>query len=123
MKMPKYSKAQGKYIIKSKNQDTNINILPDVNTSMQLNTKQKQELFEMSKKIRTIFIDYENLPIDFRIAYALVVARTLASENEDTNLVKAIENAQSLIPFKVFKEYITTLKKVYRDVKGREYKD
>ena len=46
----KYSKAQGKYIIKPKNQDTNINILPDSNTSMEIQ-ELKEKIEELEERI------------------------------------------------------------------------
>ena len=51
MKMPKYSKAKGKYIIKSKNQDTNANIVPESNTSMIKITENDRRIFENELKI------------------------------------------------------------------------
>ena len=74
MKMPKYSKAQGKYIIKPKNQDTNINILPDSNTNMENKTTNNfgmvsqgefQKLEKRTKllqEIRKIQVTLEKLP-------------------------------------------------------------
>ena len=91
----------------------------EVNT---LDQRQTDELYQMSKTIRNAFMDYCHLPGDFRIAYALVCARTMASEEGNEKLVKAIEDAQTFIDFKVFQEYIAVLKRVYKTVKGREYK-
>lgn len=87
-----------------------------------LDKKQTDELFVMSKKIRDTYIDYSHLPGEYRIAYALVCARTMASEEGNKKLVKAIEDAQTFIDFKIFQEYIAVLKRVYKAVKGREYK-
>lgn len=80
------------------------------------------ELYEMAKKIRQVFMDYSHIDPNYRICYALVIARTIASEVDDKKMVKAVEEVQSLISTEIFEGFIPTLKRVLKDVRKEKGK-
>ena len=77
------------------------------------------DLYQMAKKVREVFLEYEHIDVDFRICYALVIARTLASEVGNQKMVKAVEEVQSLISTEIFEGFIPALKRVLNEVQKK----
>ena len=78
------------------------------------------DLYQMAKRVREIFLEYEHIDVDFRICYALVIARTLAKEVGNEKMVKAVEEVQSLIATEIFEGFIPALERVLNDVEEKK---
>ena len=67
----KWSKVNGKYIIKPKNQDTNINILPDININMEIQ-ELEEKIEELEDRIDGIESETDRInDIESRVDYDL----------------------------------------------------
>tara|TARA_B000000460_G_scaffold235470_1_gene196746 strand:- start:194 stop:487 length:294 start_codon:yes stop_codon:yes gene_type:complete len=86
-------------------------------TNTGCNKSSEDELYELANQVRSIFVDYRHLDGHIRCCYALVVARTIAAEEGYTELQKAIEDTQELMPQSVYDQWVPALKRVLAKVR------